>query len=745
MFNEKFRRAITSVDSAPYRQNIVVDSYPQDVEYFFELYRDCFQHHVVSRLSADGRQLRRSQDQSKKRFVQIDALTAYFVKQHYKPIGLAKTDSGAADDAIRHHVADYKSEFLDILSGDPRVDNPAGRSSPGSNRLTFLIGDIGVGKSLLATRVCHDLRDQQVDEAGMRVVPIYVDLEKTLEKNDGEFVNIDEKFYRALLVQMRNELLREEDLRTYVENNVSLDDDPIQAIRSFTLSLLRHTTSTRLVLVIDNIDRFHFFYSPYVCFTEWRREQWSRIAKNVDELLEKLSDPTFLGDLRLCLLVVFRPAILRVVSIGNSVLDNRTRSFRDYAVYRLFSSFDNSDSRLSRSASKRFPILTPQDAVMTRFALMQEAIDLIKDEKESKYTLYKNILDQLRAAFKASEDTSDDRANPIRTISELSHHGPRSFIDFLGALHLDPREPYDLLERFITKQPHNLLRLYTTNLRKRYTEEQGHMPNLFLADATCSTDRRFASTAHAPHRHTYWLKYLLLRYIDERTRDDWIDEWVTLNDVLRAFCRPGQYEEHLVRFCLGVLAHANQAACIQVDETTNDTVTRLKLTRRGRRMLRPAQPQAEVALCFDFDYLQFVIDDYFLALPREAFPRVFVDADLSYMFRAKAIHTRSLHEYLERKVPAVIHFIRILEAAAAAEKKCRHVGAKEIQDLYPRFDSIRTHLIEVLEKILPHSVSGGTEMLENARKLIDELAADKRFDGYFAYYGMANEPLVQAP
>ncbi len=50
----------------------------------------------------------------------------------------------------------------------------------GSNRFCYLIGDVGVGKSILVMKLIDQVRDMAVDHNGFRLLPVYVDFERML-------------------------------------------------------------------------------------------------------------------------------------------------------------------------------------------------------------------------------------------------------------------------------------------------------------------------------------------------------------------------------------------------------------------------------------------------------------------------------------------------------------------------------------------------------------------------------------
>lgn len=723
LYRSKFIRPIEFIDRTDHDEDIERDDLPDDIEYFYELYRDSFQHHVVPHIIAGDGGLEITADSSKKRLFQIDKLTAYFLTEIYDPKGISRTENTSQLDIARHAVKSYEIDFLERVSGSPVLDEFKKTGNPGSNRLNFLIGDIGVGKSLLATKVCHDIRRRGRDTAGYKVLSVYVDFESVMPHLDGDFNDIDEFFYGRLLGLIVSDGNRDADLKGAMAVSINENLPPSQKIRELAIRLLNLPMPVRIVLVIDNVDRYHFFYSKYAFFNKYRTQQLQKISHNIDSLLTHFADSQFLGDCGFAILFVCRPGLLKTLSARADVLNNKRRMFKDFEVFRL--------SPVSAA-----------DVIESRFALLEDAIGVLEKHQPRKFKDYTEILDKMRAVFESSLSPVASTQSSLRLVSDLCHQGTRSFIDFLGAIQLDLREQYRLAHRLFIEQPHNLLRIYITNLKKRYAQEKGHFPNLFLVDAVISPAERFRLEAHKEHRHTYWLKYLLLKYICINTQKK--RKFSTFGQVQEVFSAKENpiYEDHLVRLVLGSLASTNTSNCLEIDEPVMGDVIRVRPTKRGRKLVEVVDESTSCEFCFDFDYLQFIIDDYQMSFPEPYLDNVYVDANLGYMFNATSAHAAGLRDYLSKKMIATMYFVRILEASANAEMKFRMVGVDQVKELFPNFDAIYRHLLNSFERILYHVNSGAT-ILDSVRKLTESIRKDRRFDSFFLVYGLKNQPLVQ--
>ena len=329
-YREKFERPTAYADLAAFGEDIEKDSVTADVEFFYELYRDSFQHHVVAHLLTGGEKLERTNDPASKRLFQIDKITAYFLTTVYKPSGISRTENAAQLDTLRRAVEDYQTGFFQRVTGSPISDEFERTGLPGSNRINFLVGEIGVGKSLLATKVCHDARLLPLDDRNTRLLAVYVDFESIIKQNNGEFHDIGEDFYRQLLELILTECSREAAITESIPLVIEPDLPAIQQIRSLAIRLLKLSIPIRLLLVIDNVDRYHFFYSKYIFFEQYRDLQLAKISQNVDKLLTSLSDTQKLGDCAFCVLLVCRLGMLKTLSARVDLLNNKKRLFKDY-------------------------------------------------------------------------------------------------------------------------------------------------------------------------------------------------------------------------------------------------------------------------------------------------------------------------------------------------------------------------------------------------------------------------------
>lgn len=330
----------------------------------------------------------------------------------------------------------------------------------------------------------------------------------------------------------------------------------------------------------------------------------------------------------------------------------------------------------------------------SRWKLFTAALAAIQGSYQNAKMFEKEIA-ALRTRLDDLDTSRPEQQEPImRWLWNLQHQGHRSWLSFLASLPLDVGPSSELAER-IFGTPHNLIRLYITKLRKKYSQRQGHFPNVFLNDAVVLPDEAYRA-AHVAHVHTYWLKYLILRFLHlnpERLPKGRISS----ESLIAYFTGELGYEETLVRLAVGSLSDPSTSVCISIVKP--DRIERhieiLELSPRGRMLVRPEQP-----LCFNFDYLQLVTDDYLLALPKVIAHQIFVDADLGHTLKAGPQYVRDAREALRLKIPAMLHFFKVLRTSFFEEASYRGtLDVLEEASLVPEFKRIEVELLDSVSRV----------------------------------------------
>ena len=290
----------------------------------------------------------------------------------------------------------------------------------------------------------------------------------------------------------------------------------------------------------------------------------------------------------------------------------------------------------------------------------------------------------------------------------------------------------ELIERFFQRQTNSLLLIYFLNTFKRYSQKQDHFPNLFLNDCMVMENKEF-HLAHQPHKHTYWLKYFILKYIVKRKK-------VKVKDILYRFCKIGKYDEHLVRHIIGSLETANEFRCIECDlNSSTKSINNKKLipTSRGDYLFDKVN---NIENCLNIQYLQLIVEDPWLSIPNVAVNDFYDDdIDYSYLYTTGKYYINKSIEHIIKKAKSVLLFLRILESSYKIEIQKNKPELHNFllkQELIPDLDLIRQHIISSTEGIIdsfqrPQDLNKVSKLIEYKNELDIQ---EKLFNNFFNKY-----------
>ena len=663
------------------------------------LFAESFGHHIQFNLNVSP-EIRVVQN-STRRIVEADGLTSYFLEKLYTPPNLYESDNAPPPD---------KSErtfhyFFDRVTENPVTKSDGENASEGSNLITFLIGEVGTGKTLLLCKLVRDIVQAQTRrmssgkeaaESGHHpwIVPIYFDFESQM-KNNGKLHDIDESFYRSLFTAITRTLSQ----TIYVQS--LLDGKDIAAIQLYTadqalvhLIQYLHSHAIRLVLVFDNMDGYHYFYSKYAFFHEYYAKQLDSIQRNITRLINTFTQGHFLGMLGLSVVFATRKVV-----------------YRDCARF-ADPEFSNGFSGAVFQVEKTSGNLVAR----TRLDLFTEAIRKIEQHQSTQRLGkdFRKTLERVGAllGLKAASDqfaAQSPSSEAAVMLSRIGHQGNRSLVQFLSSLQLDHRNEGELFERFFTGKPHTLILLYIAHLHERYTQDEGHFPNLFLVDSMVRHNPSFP-LAHGPHVHTYWLKYLILSLVYQSP-----DRMMNTNILRNLLHDDGQYEEKLVNLTLGSLSMSRDSWCLEPGGgSINSTPSFVKLTDRGRYLMESPQ-ESRAPFCFSFTYLQLIVDDYLMSYPHPLFNEIYVpEVNLRYLCEDRASYSTGLRRYLNRKMRAVLAFILLLRVSWTFEQARRRYLFENLERHYrnviPDFQLIGTEMMNEFSRILRAFEPTGKEL-----------------------------------
>jgi len=691
----------------------------RDTTYFRSLWGDAFNHHADDEMPGDPERLKFDSGDSY-RLITKDNLDAYFLRQLVVAPQMSATANENHVD-IGHKRGSFES-FSKAVS-DTAVGGTFAKEGnvTGENRVSYLVGDVGVGKTLTVLKMLDNIRESPEDHKGYRTVCVYLDLHQVTVENDAEPNHLFEEVLKRLVAKIRAQLrLRHSHARAATLPNSA---DAESTLKELCHSLLSEGFAP--FFVFDNGDKFYFEDAKYRFFEPYARSRNNRLEHTLIHLVDRFVQPDALGKLGASVLLVCRRYVYVQCRKSFDHIEAVSQIRRDHKVYQV--------------------VGLDKDVVTdSRFALLTHACACLKG-KYRNAQMFENQVEYVKDRLFRIEQAREH--STLNTIWQLAHQGHRSYLNFLASLPLDIGRPSVTAAR-LQRTPNVLLLLYLSNMHKKYTQKHGHFPNLFLNDAVISTNPNF-QLAHQPHVQTYWLKFLLLRYVDQNS--DLPEEnhsaaahgsralssrrTVNSERVIKYFCEELHFEDHLVRLALGSLSDPSTAMCIETvrPDPVRENAAILRISRRGRAMVDDKRRGGP--FCFSFDYLQLITDDYLMSIPNDFVDDIFVDADLGHLLKETHDYVQGALRTIEKKASAVATFLLLVEQSFNAEIEWRGIEGK-LGDLAPDFVLARTETVNSIKRVLS-AFDAGEVLLDRIRP--DDLFSDdalqnqirKFFDEYY--------------
>jgi hypothetical protein len=172
------------------------------------------------------------------------------------------------------------------------------------------------------------------------------------------------------------------------------------------------------------------------------------------------------------------------------------------------------------------------------------------------------------------------------------------------------------------------------------------------------------------------------------------------------------------------------------------------LTNRGRYLINCDKSifhgSVDVDFCFTFKYLQLIVHDKLLAIPRSWSDKIFDyenNYGYSYLYKREDDYHQIAPKVINSKFRSVLYFLKVLESSLEAEKKQRpNLFSSLDKGLLPDFDSINNYLIQTIKRIARtiKSIKPG-EFEEEQRIIRDSTEMNQLFESLFV-----NEIRVEA-
>ena len=720
---KSFQHATSARDETSlYKDRVVPARFTKPEKKFRVLFRDIFGHHVqldsTQRTGQDADLL----EGDKKRLIEQDEVSAIFREKFLTGFQISETSNESEEDVRNNLLEDWR-EIEEVC--DPSIAFPYRKSKGyGNNRLSLIVGNGGQGKSLLLTKIISKVGIETQTRATGKMLSVYVNMESAwIKDSDGSFKTIDEDFWKLVYERLKGEVPRGDVTKSLREHIASISTDSLVSYELKIRDVCRILPEYGYyaVIVIDNIDRYHFSEVRHSFFDKYSSRLSDSIHRNISRVISKFNDLDALGRISATIIVVCRRSVYEHLIQSADGSDPNDNRLKGYSVFQVLEP-------------------TSQLIIEPRLATLKFIVDReieVKRLNQADIEACNLALKVLNATIARKEgEVSHDglRADVFDLLLDLSHQGPRGVIQYLSEFEFDVRKNSEAIERVFHTQPRNLLRLYVSNCRKRYSQNQNHFPNIFLVDCNIDPHPDFP-LAYRQHRQTYWLKWIVLRLIDLAP-----GHRISFHDLHALLHSKLGYEDHLIRLVIGSLSTPNKSGCISVSYPNHSINSReLSLTRRAKALTREKHSKvlSGIPFCFSFDYLQMVSDDPLIAYPKQwADDIVPADISLAYTLRERDEYHKAALEYLRKKMPASLVFLQVLESSWEREKNfISDLGDVVVQKVSPNFAQIRTSLLSAFSAILNSWSQERDELYAELTQKSSDLAKDGTFNTFWEGYG----------
>jgi len=171
---------------AKYKESIEPGNNSQnsDSRYFYYLWSDAMSYHAVSVLAENPEELHYQKGHDSQRLFKKDNIDAYFIRKIMKKNKLSETSNSDPVD-IRNRQKSFDESLRDFSDSPQGLDERYSESS--ENKIRYLIGDAGAGKTITVLKMLDSLRvskekEEKEAQAGKKekhgfwIHPIYIDL-----------------------------------------------------------------------------------------------------------------------------------------------------------------------------------------------------------------------------------------------------------------------------------------------------------------------------------------------------------------------------------------------------------------------------------------------------------------------------------------------------------------------------------------------------------------------------------------
>jgi hypothetical protein len=665
-----------------------VESPTAEYQKIIQLFSDCFTFSSIPLPIDEYRSSLIYQSRDNTRYIASDNIFLYYLKtcniptpKFYRTENLNLTEQ-ERDDMIEKDMS--VESFVSLVTDIPFNPSAVNKKIAGENRVVYLIGEMGSGKSFLISRMIAEIEQIGTDKDDFKLLPIRVCMEEltascVIESIGQAFFSYITEIIKDKIESLMDSAKVKYLISCYPSFTPDSKQDNIRSLKRFIQCC--HEQKIRFVFFFDNIDPFHYVGSKYIFFKGKIEEIQRRIHDVIIDLIRLVSvDPIF-RSAGICCLIASRKAIARDAKIIGNAAGLDIDIFSGHQVFQLST-------------------IDPIEIVNSRLDLFSKCYKVVQGHVTMKW-------DAL-GAIKSLADFSDSSRgrSGFNNIWKMGHHGHRSLMRFIAKLKIELSTDSEVFDRLIAQQSRYLELLYISNGFRKYSQSQNHFPNMYLVDA--NVDPRNAKNlpeVKLSHRESYWLKFLIMKYVWHCSRTA-ID--LRASDIIEKFVSAG-FEDCIVRLALGSLCDVNESRCCElrsVSDFENPSDDLVVLTSRGDYLIGA---ERGAPYCLSFLYLEMVIDDPWLSLPEVLSRELRTGVHLNYIMQKEQRHVEGLQRYLVDKIPSVLKFIVLLEKAAKSESQM--IADEQITKLFPDMAlvmrEVQNQISAILAKLGGSARSGG--------------------------------------
>ncbi|MGA9582754.1 MAG: hypothetical protein WBR13_12380 [Allosphingosinicella sp.] len=574
-----------------------------------------------------------------------------FYTRHFCPVELVRDNGG---------VPVTTEDFLDELT--------TFGISEQRNKIFFLQSEIGSGKTALINHLITKHGKKLFHEKDVWFVRLNVDVMRDANEDDfnGFFRALENKLSVIVtkLIERHQEDLSSPDVQASLQQILSLHcsvelnstDEARQSRLREALLAISNVLGKRLLLIIDNMD--------YIVH-ERDRYQFLKPKEDIDRgyliLIRRIvasfyQPDSLLSDIGANVLFSVRPDTYHLMKATNFLVPMARIPFADNRHL--------------------FTLQGPSwdDVVSERASLLKRCLEKIQPEGVAA-EVRRHTIPLLQSLSDAPR-----RQRLFRHLRQISVYGLRGVLNFFGDYTWFPANNSEtesiVTTRFLDSYQLGLL-AFMLNNKVAYTQNEANFPNVFYANLT--PDEEVEEISHpfngpdAPrnvsraHWQTYWLKRFLLEFIRARN-----EAGVSLKpeDIYEVFCAEENglgYTEDLIRLCLGSFSqtHVSDLICVTREMTGDRQAIRIENIE-----LTPRAVHCLDSIFDTFPYLQLVVDDYLMPLPRTWIREFAISGQYTYRYLTapQTEFIKGARQMITFKAGRVARFLALLAEAMAAER-----------------------------------------------------------------------------